>query len=289
ENGGSYVGTCAGAFLASSGYDNHRNYPYYLSLWPEVMNHTGLSNVYTGMFIEKDSPLLNYFDFGEDNYVEDVRHNKGGYPVSLPPNTEILARYDSPGKNDVHLQPSIWAYKSDMKSGRVIMEGSHPEEVSSGERRDLTAAMMLYAVDGQGKTPLKGFLKNGIPRIMDKNAEDANPLFTKIGDMQCHHFAVRIPSGAKNIKAKVESDIGCDMALMMRQGTFAYPDSADYYVAAGGPCQELEFQTLDEGIWFVAVQCLTTVSVEEVGYGQEYSGRVDVLNGIPYEIVVSWD
>ncbi len=288
-NGGSYVGTCAGAFFASSGYDSHSSYPYYLSVWPSVTFHTGLSDSSTGMIIEKDSPLLSYYDFGGDNYVENVRHNKGGYPVELPDNTVVLARYDYPKKETVHLQPSIWAYKQDIHTGRVLLEGSHPEEVASGERRDLTAAMIQYALDGVGTTTLKGFLQNGKERVMNKSSEDRDPYFTKLGDLQCHHFVVSIPPDAQNIIVRVEGDTDCDMALMMRHGTFAYPDSADYYVADGGSHQEMGYQTLDAGLWYIAVQCLTSVSVNDTGYGQEYVGRTDVLDGIPYKIMVSWD
>lgn len=288
-NGGSYVGTCAGAFFASAGYDSYGNYPYYLSVWPGVTIHTGISDSSTGMVIEKDSPLLNYYDFGGDYYVENVRHNKGGYPAELPGNTEVLARFDYPSKETVHQQPSIWAYKPDSHQGRVLMEGSHPEEVASGERRDLTAAMILYALDGVGTTPLKGFLQNGKERVMGKSSEDGDPYFAKIGDLQCHHFVVSIPPDAQNIVLRVEGDADCNLALMMRRGTFAYPDSADYYVADGGPHQELGFQTLEEGLWYVAVQCTTTVSVNETDYGQEYIGRTDVLNGVPYRLSITWN
>ena len=288
-NGGSYVGTCAGAFFASSGYDSYSSYPYYLSVWPGVTIHTGLSDSSTGMIIEKDSPLLAYYDFGGDNYVENVRHNKGGYPAELPDNTEVLARYDYPQKEAIHLQPSIWAYKPYSHTGRVLLEGSHPEEVSSGERRDLTAAMIQYALDGVGTTVLKGFLQNGKERVMNKSSEDRDPYYTKIGDLQCHHFVVSIPPDAQNIVVRVEGDTDCDMALMMRQGTFAYPDSADYYVADGGPHQEMGFQTLDAGLWYIAVQSLTTVSVNETDYGQEYIGRTDVLNGVPYRLLITWN
>ena len=126
RNGGSYVGTCAGAFFASNGYDDNKDYPYYLNLFPATMQHTGLSGVTTGMFIETDSPLLSYYDYGGDNYVSDVRHNKGGFPVLFPSNTTILARFDYPEKSDVHMQPCAWSYKPDFTGGRIVMEGSHP-------------------------------------------------------------------------------------------------------------------------------------------------------------------
>ena len=215
ENGGAYVGACAGAFLASNGYDRHYDYPYYLSVWPGMMLHSGLTGVHTGMFIENDSPLLAYYDFGRDHYVDSIRHNLGGYPIDLPDGTEVLARYDYPDKSDVHLQPSIWSYKSREQSGRIVQGGSHPEENSSGERRDLMAAMMQYAMDGRGPVVLKGFLKNGEQRDMVKRTEDKDPDYTVIGDLQTHHFAVYIPSGANNVVFETKSDFDCDLALML--------------------------------------------------------------------------
>ena len=289
NNGGSYVGTCAGAFFASNGYDSHTDYPYYLAAWPSIINHTGLSSSSTGMFIEHDSPLLRYFDFGGDHYVNDIRHNGGGYPSFLPEGTEVLARYDYPEKEDVHMQPSIWAYKSSSSTGRVVMEGSHPEEVSDGERRDLTASMILYALDGIGKTLIKGFLQNGKIRVMDKSTEDCNPLFAKIGDLQCHHFAVNIPEDAHDITVSLNSDRDCDLSLMMCHDTFAYPDDADYISSGEGSQQQLSFPTLDTGIWFVSVQCKTTVKATSTEYGQSYIDMSDVLNGVPYQVVVSWN
>ena len=289
ENGGSYVGTCAGAFLVSNGYDGKANYVFYISAWPGISMHTQLRNARFGMFIEKDSPLLRYYDFGGDYYVDNIRHNNGAYPMSLPDGTEVLARYDYPKQSSIHMKPSIWAYKTSAKSGRVIMEGSHPEEVKEGERRDLTAAMMQYAMDGVGVTTLKGYLKNGEARVMDKKTSDNKPAFTRIGDLQTHHFAAYIPSGAKNIKVTVNSSSKCDLALMMNQGTYAYSDVAEFCSSVSGANQQLSFSTIPEGIWFIAVQCLTTVTVTETVYGQEYSGNLEVLNGIPYRISISWE
>ena len=289
EQGGSYLGMCAGAFFAANGYDSKANYPYYLSIWPGIVQHTGLSKTRSGMFIEQDSPLLRYYDFGSDHYVDSVRHNSGGYPTGLPMGTEVLARYDFPKKSSVHKKPSIWAYKKSLRTGRVIMEGSHPEEVPDGERRDLTAAMMLYAMEGGGTASLKGYLKNGRERIMDKNTTDDDPEFTRIGDLQTHHFAAYIPSDARNIRVELSSSSKCDFALMMNQGTYAFSDAAEYCSAVPGAKQQLSFPSIREGFWFIAVQCLTTVTVKETDYGQEYGGKTEVLNGVPYKIMISWE
>ena len=289
ENGGSYVGTCAGAFFASNGYDGKANYPYYLSIWPGMMKHTDLKDIYSGMVIEKDSPLLRYYDFGGDHYVDSVRHNAGGYPVDLPEGTEVLARFDYPNKADVHMAPSVWAYKKNRATGRIVQTGSHPEEVSNGERRDLTAAMVQYALDGRASVSLKGYLRNGEVRMMEKKTEANDPSYTRIGDLQTHHFASYIPSDAKNVTVEVNSTSKFDLSLMMSQDSFAFSDTAEYIASEPGAKQRLFFPSIREGLWYIAVQCLTTVTVEQTDYGQAYTGNTEVLNGIPYRITVSWE
>ena len=289
NNGGCYVGTCAGAFFAANGFNGKKDYPYYLSIWPGMMRYTYLKNTQTGMFIESNSPLLNYYDFGADHHVDSIRHNEGGYPVDFPLFTEILARYDYPQQGSIHRKPSIWAYKRSPQSGRIVMEGSHPEEVLDGERRDLTASMMLYAMDGVGTVSLKGCLINGRVRKMDKKTEDNDPDFTRIGDLQTHHFATYIPSGAKNIRVKVTNSGGCEFALMLNQGSYAFSDNAEFCSTNTEATQHLSFPSLKEGYWFIGVKCLTTVTVEETEYGQTYSGHTEVLNGIPYNVSISWD
>lgn len=289
KNGGSYVGTCAGAFFASNGYNGKKDYRYYLSVWPGMMRYTNLERSYTGMLLEKGSPLLQYHGFDGDFYVDSIWHNKGGYPESFPSGTEILARYDYPKKTAIHNKPSIWAYKESHQSGRIVLTGSHPEVESHGEKRDLMAAMMRYALDGVGSVSIKGFLKNGEERHMDKKTEDRDPAFTRIGDLQTHHFATFIPSDAKNVRVVVDSSSDCDLSLMMCQDTYAFTDNAQYCSNVPGPRQNLSFSTIREGIWYVSVQCLTTVTVEETDYGQKYVGSKEVLNGIPYRISISWE
>ena len=248
------------------------------------MNHTGLVGTKTGMFVEDDSPLLRYYDFGGDNYIADVRHNGGGYPACIPIDTEVLARYDYPDKEEVHRQPSAWAYKPSSQSGRIIMEGSHPEEVKTGERRDL----LLYAVDGVGQTTVKGLLNNGESWVMDKKTEDGDPSHTMIGDMQYHHFVVNVPSDVKDITISLTSSADCDLQLLACSDTYAYADIAEYKSESTGANQQIVIPYPQAGLWYIAVRCLTTVTSTDVPLGQEYTGRTDVLNGVPYNITASW-
>ncbi len=287
--GGSYVGICAGAFLACDGYDNVWNYKHYLHLWPSVMLHTGLSKVYTGIRVGPDSPLLQYYDFGGDAFLSEVYHNGGGYVDEVPDGTEILARFDYPSVTSVHNQPAAWAYKENNEYGRLIMEGSHPEYSEGGENRDFVASLIQYAFDGRGTVSIKGFLRKGTPRFMDKSTEDNLPAYTKIGDLQTHHFAVYIPSEARGITITLDADDSFDMTLMLDRESYAFEGSAKYVDESIGGKKILSFPELDEGIWYIGVKCRTTVDVSEEEFCQSYSGRLDVLNGVPYSILVDWD
>ena len=289
QAGGSYVGTCAGAFLASTGYDSTLDYPYYLGIWPAPMWHTTLKHVYTGMYIDDGSPLLEYADYGGDGYVAGIRHNGGGFPREYPEGTEVLAVYDYPGLDWVHKKPSVWAYKADAASGRVVLEGSHPEEVPDGEQLALTEALIGYAFDGQGTASIKAFLHNAEALTMDRDSWEGEPEKAKLGDRQCHHFAVYVPADARHIRFSVESPAACSLQLRLCRETFAFPSKARYASGDDGARQYLAFDTLEEGIWYVSVQCLTTVTTVPTSYGQDYVGRTDVLNGVPYTISVSWE
>jgi hypothetical protein len=138
-------------------------------------------------------------------------------------------------------------------------------------------------------TTLKGYLKNGEERVMNKKSTDNKPDYTCIGDLQTHHFAAYIPSDAKNIRVELKSSSDCDLALMMSQDSFAFDDVAEYRSVVSGANQQLVFPTIREGLWFIGVKCLTTVIVKETNYGQEYGGKTEVLNGIPYRITIRWE
>lgn len=286
-NGGSYLGSCAGAYISSTGTTNA--IPNYLQLIPVRVKGTGYLNGETGMFIEKDSPLLRYRDFGNDRYVDTVHHEGGCYlpDENVIKDIEILARYDKPDLN-LHNHISVWAYKPDDVRGRVVACGSHPEQVKEGERRDFMAAMISYALDGNGKTDVKGTLENAQPRMMNRQSNAGKPEYACIGDRQYHHFKVVIPEGAKDIRVTLSGEDGHNLELAMRKGDFAWRSDAQYFVSTAGSEKELRFKDLEPGVWYVSVYCPDTVSVDYDYQKFEYSGDTSVLNGVPYKIQVSW-
>lgn len=228
------------------------------------------------MFVREDSPLLKYYDFGGDGYVSNVRHNGGGFAASYPTGTEVLALFDYPEDNRINLQPSIWAYKNDEANGRIVLTGSHPEEGTSGELLDLASAMILYALDGQGLTPLKGVLKSGRPLAMERPSE-------KIGDYQCHHYAFWVPEGAESVNIIVKQELESNLMLRLNKEGFAYAGCCNFESNTGS----LSVKGLDPGLWYASVQCMTTVVAEDTEFGTVYTNRLEVLNGVPYSISLS--
>ncbi len=303
RNGGSYVGTCAGAYLACKAYISKKGSKLekldrYYGIWPGLATSTGLVKSSTTVSLEKRSPLLRYADFGHDMKIDSVRHNGGGYAVVdslFPKGTEILARYYTVGrkmKKDIHNQPVIWAYKEDDNSGRMVMCGSHPEAIETGERLDLMAAMMQYAMDGNGMPKLKGKLEMGKERKMYCCSHDNNPDFTAIGDKQYHHFALDVPKDVDTLTIILKPKPGYvdyDLFLLANPEKFAYLGEAKYKNTALGCDKKLIITQPKEGKWYLSVFCDTTVETMVTEYGTQYTGHLDVLNGVPYSIEASYN
>ena len=115
------------------------------------------------------------------------------------------------------------------------------------------------------------------------------PAYTRIGDLQTHHFASYIPSDARNIVVELNSSSSYNLALMMSQDSFAYTDTAEYLASEQGANQRLAFPSIREGLWYIAVKCLSTVTVEQTEYGQAYVDNTGVLNGVPYRVSICWE
>ncbi|MBQ7622698.1 MAG: hypothetical protein IJS66_03050 [Bacteroidales bacterium] len=291
--GGSYLGSCAGAYLACRGVSlDVTTSGSSMAIWPGHCNSLSTKQIYPGHVIPEDSPLLKYYDFGGDYYIDSVRHHNGPCFINYDavPGTEVLTRFDIPDSTKMHGHPAIIAWKKDKWWGRVIPCGSHPEQVPDGENLLLMAGMVRYCFDGLGNAKVKGILHNGEIRRMVKSTEDKDPAYTKIGDKQCHHFVFALPEGARNIKVRLESLENYDLSLHLAKGTFAFKEDAQYKSEGAQSGKQLFFDTLEAGTWYVGVQCESTVTViDEKGfYGTTYS-NTGILNGAPYTIQVTWD
>ena len=304
ENGGSYVGSCAGMFLASNGvYEEGKEYApnkSYLSIWPGTTHHTELNDSYSSVRLSEDSPLLKYYDFGGDLMIDSLRHSNGGYAYYgeggiIPEGTEPLLRfvYDTVSVDaktrHIHDQVCTWAYKKNEESGRVVITGSHPEGVTAGERLELMAAMMQYAMDGNGIEKIKGELVPGELREMKKSTADSDPLYTKIGDLQYHHFKVNVPANAKRLVISLkgyDKKDGFDLSLCAKAGEFAFHHNTDIKDVSQGCLKDLIIDVPQAGEWYISVRCENTVETRNGRYGTEYIKGREVLNGVPYSIKV---
>lgn len=294
ENGGSYVGTCAGAYLACkyTYRDSLKLNPLYMALWPGTTSSCRLENSWTDMTVPADSPLLKYYDFGGDFQIDSVRHNGGNYANlehECPDGTEVLALFDTRGRADISYdltsKPSIWARKASPSTGRVISCGSHPESHTSGERLDLMCAMLLYAMEGNAAPSVKASLKPGDRVKMTRRSCDNDPEHTKIGDLQYHHFMVDVPEGgATVVLSSLKGWTAFDLHLYATTDSFAFASNSPLCETSEGVAKALHIS--EPGTWHVSVYCATTVDATETAYGTMYSGRIDVLNGVPYILSV---
>lgn len=284
-NGGSYVGSCAGAYLSGL-YSDGSVRPYF-NVWEGGnMIHTGLNSSSTSMTFPSDSPLLKYSDFGKDGKIEGVRHNGGGYMDEnrAPAGTEILARFGTcPGGSTsapYYNKVSAWAYKESVESGRVVVCGSHPEDASSGEVLDFTTSMFRYAMDGSGCAKVKDILHDG-------ECKSTNV----IGDRQCHHFVFYLPEDS-SVTLELDGETDADLQLFLKKGSFAFPENDPEYssVIPNSLQQIITTDILEKGLWFVAVRSNAQIKSTPVvlnksrnkGIYFEYTGNGKLLSGEPY-------
>ena len=300
DNGGSYVGSCAGAYL--SGKFAAGGVMPYFNIWENgkmVGTNVGNSSIDLEMV---SGVFADYYGPAEGVIVSGARHNGGGFMDAAPAGTEVIALFrnekgkDS-GKARFFGKPGVWAYKASSASGRLVVTGSHPEDAASGDVLDLTASMFRYAWDGCGAAKVKGVLRNGDFIPMTKGTDDNDPAYTAIGDLQCHHFVIHLPVAVPSLTVEVTAQGDYDLEVYLKKDGFAFPDDdPDYAEKQPGGHQTLVTGPLEAGLWYVTVRCATTVKATEVitdpanrlGRHFVYSGKTGVLNGVPYTIEARW-
>ncbi len=299
--GGSYLGSCAGMFIASKASitdkDSLRFEGVYLGLWPGYVRGTGLDHSWTAVDFVKKSPLLKHFKFEGRTRIDSVRHNGGCYAdlKTAPQGTEVLAVYNTEGrklKRDINGQPCIIAYKDSEKSGRVVLCGSHPERAEEDQNLYLMASMVSYALDGNGGPVLKHILIPGDTLKMCARTHDADPSHACIGDRQYHFFKVEVPKGPTRMTLSLDGYLGYkdfDLYLFAGKDPFVKAGSASWSSIIRGVDKKLVIKDLSPGTYYVSVFCATTVESKNGRYGIEYSGRTDVLNGVPYKLSLRFD
>jgi len=290
-NGGSYTGSCAGSAIFSMGRDGYTEDPSYYQLWPGYAQRVTVGPLSVGLVVPETSPLLSFYDYGNDLYIDNVHFNFGNYAnqnYSFPSETEILLFYDIPSQQ-MHGKIASWAYKPSDESGRGVVIGCHPEGYSGGERMDLMSAIFQYAMEGNGTPRHKADLDKGEVRIMDKGWTDSDPAYAKIGDRQYHQFRVNLDGMAENFTVTLNGANGYDFNLYLRYAGYVTLDEYDFAEIGPGSDKVITVPQNITGQWFIAVELAEEVETELHAYGYEYTGNLEVLNGIPYSIEVNWD
>lgn len=296
--GGSYLGSCAGAYIASIGSvkpgdnENVSHTDTYMGLWPGYAVATKLNKSYTAVDIVARGALTKYFDFDGRMHIDSVRHNGGCYPnmETAPKGTEVLATYSTKGRElerDIDGLPVVWAHKESDLTGRVVLCGSHPEGARiEPDNLGLMAAMVRYALAGNGTPQLKAVLTPGEPRVMTSRKD---PAFAPVGDRQYHHFCIEVPKGVKLMTIGLEGVLNADdfdLHLYASRKGFAYAGESPWCNVGERVAKTLEITDPKPGTYYISVFCATTVTAAMGKYGIEYTGRTDVLNGVPYTIKV---
>jgi len=80
-----------------------------------------------------------------------------------------------------------------------------------------------------------------------------------------------------------------DLYLFADPSWKAFKRSAPYKNVVLGSDKKLVIENPKPGELAVSVQCATTVTTVETKYGDSYTGRTDVLNGVPYVISANFE
>lgn len=298
ENGGSYVGTCAGAFLAcvssrkGNRYDNPdpeiENYTFGLYPGALISTHVPIDikkfpSVYTAMDLtDRWKEIGTQFGYSFADTIESVRHHGGGYlkdeELEQFPGVEPLMRYRYTEKNPDD-SCSYTAHNRPLY--RMYGKGTKPGVRKSINGRISTFAWKESSASGRvcitGSHPEKGEIggnNHNMIRMMAQYAMDGNGepqakcalkagrTYTDpdgVGDLQYHHFTFTSEKEMKNVKIVLDSKSKADLYLTLRNGDFAWLSDADYMVCSEGGKKTLTIASLPAGTWYIGVYCATTV------------------------------
>ena len=273
--GGSYAGSCAGAFLAmihnnKPVYDKNGPYKYYYGLWPGIGRSANTLKKYHDIHFKNLShPLVKKYPSLADGLVSAVYHNGGcRFQASyfpMPAGTEYLGVMHAPSLSGLHGYYNLMAWKKSSTTGRIVVTCSHPEGKQTGEQRDLTAAIISYALDGIGASPpVKGALAKGAGRTMNTDT-------TRLGDKQYHYWTVVLPPWTGTLEVTL-SGLSANNQLYLsknvRPTRLKHQFRSD---AQGNVDEKISAKKPGPGTWYVGV------------YGSH-----SVKNGASYTVKASW-
>ena len=93
--------------------------------------------------------------------------------------------------------------------------------------------------------------------------------------------------GFQLVTQKGGATLGYTSAPLLTVDRFAFAGDAAWGHVGYKVDKSLEIKDPKPGKYYISVFCATTVTATTGKYGVEYSGRTDVLNGVPYKIQVN--
>ncbi|MBL8025244.1 MAG: hypothetical protein JNL74_02475, partial [Fibrobacteres bacterium] len=256
-NGGSWVGSCAGAGAASLAA-----YPggtAMVGVYPHYYQDRGDRFLSDIKIMDMTHPIAIYYNnfLGyRDSIVDSTWFLSGGYfPDNVDPPynfTTFLAKSVTPGYS-ISDKWAIVCYKdtNHINSGRVVLSGAHPEAGRSYTKKGkFFAAMCKFAAEGNGAPKIKGMLLNNLSRTMNDNTKSG---YEKIGDKQYHHFTVFVPEEAETLEVTIAGETGYDFNLYLKKGGFAFTSNSLKSATGLGENKVIiltKSEGLSKGLWY---------------------------------------
>ena len=124
---------------------------------------------------------------------------------------------------------------------------------------------------------------------MIRSTADSDSLYTKIEDLQYHHFKVTVPANVKRMVISLkgyDEKKDFDLSLCAKAREFAFHHNTNMKNVSQGCAKDLIIDAPQSGDWYISVRCENTVETRNWKYGTEYVNGREVLNGVPYSIKV---
>jgi len=257
NNGGNYVGICAGAYYASSRYrcnwDKTSDCGFlgiYLGIWPGITNAHGCT-LGTTLRLDTSQPI----NEGFGSSIPWVGLYSGcdfadfGSPV---PDTSYVAFFDAYQSGDCYWdnfqdKPAVMVYDNDGLKGRIVASGVHPEYGDSDSTRPYFKRLLKYAL---AKKPAI----NSLELIGGQEYQPEDP----VGDGQYHYYYLDIPATEAyqltvELKDGSGSRAGQDNDLYLRKGDYPTKGNHDYHSDSAGPQETINALPATSGRWYVGV------------------------------------
>lgn len=257
--GGSYTGSCAGAFLIG---DYSKSV---LNLWAGKMGVNGTGKQTVSFADWPDHPVSRFLvEHGiESLTVAGIPHIGGPRFSELyrhPNDTEFVGTIASGIAGGTSY---LIEYRPTDESGLIVVQPSHPEYGRKPEHIVLSAAILDYAASQSQVTPtVKADLEWGQSAVMADATE-------KVGDSQYHVYTVTVPEGADRLAVAL-TGLGGNADLFVQYGGYAHELSyAGASTNTGRSADTVEIASPEPGVWTIGVR-----------------GTHTVLNGVAYTLTV---